>query len=336
MEKVIIFGASGNVGSYLTHYAKDFFDNKKIKVIASGRRNTNVFEKEGIEYISLDITKKEDFEKLPKTDVKAVMLLSSATPSYMANYNPENYLMTNIMGTYNVLEYCRNVKVERLIFTQTTYDIWLYDHNEILKPDLPPKFPYSGDHAVYTISKNSAIELIKHYNAEYGLKYFIFRPGTVYCWSDYQYYFPGGEKKMRPLYVMINRALKGEDIELWGDPEYKKDMLYVYDFAQEMCKGVLTDKVDHGIYNGGTGKPVSMKEQIQAIIDVFSPVDRKSKIVYVPEKKSGGGILFDIDNARKELGYEPIYDVYTMFEDMKKEMSLGRYKELRMDTESHN
>ena len=56
----------------------------------------------------------------------------------------------------------------------------------------------------------------------------------------------------------------------------------------------------------------------------------------MPEKKSGGGILFDIENAKKELGYEPIYDVHAMFEDMKKEMSLGRYNELRMDTEAHN
>lgn len=336
MQKIIILGASGNVGSYLTHYAKEFFAKEDYEVVASGRRNTDVFEKEKIPYISVDITKKEDFSRLPQSDVKAVFLLSSATPSYMANYNPENYLNTNVMGTFNVLEYCRKAGVERLIFTQTTYDIWLYDHNEVLKADLPPKFPYTGDHAVYTISKNSAIELIKHYHAEYGLKYYIFRPGTVYCWSDYQYYFPGGVKKMRPLYVMINRALKGEDIELWGNPEYKKDMLYVYDFAQEMCRAVLTDKVDHGIYNGGTGKPVSMREQIQAIIDVFSSADKKSKIVYLPEKASGGGILFDIENAREELGYEPKYGVHEMFEDMKKEMALGRYKELRVDTEAHN
>ena len=214
MQKIIIFGASGNVGSYLAHYAKEFFTDKSYEVIASGRRNTTVFEKEGIPYVSVDITKKDDFEKLPQTDVKAVFLLSSATPSYMANYNPENYLRTNILGTFNVLEYCRKVGCERFIFTQTTYDIWLYDHDEVLKADLPPKFPYTGDHAVYTISKNSAIELIKHYHAEYGLKYYIFRPGTVYCWSDYQYYFPSGVKKMRPLYVMINRALKGEDIEI--------------------------------------------------------------------------------------------------------------------------
>ncbi len=334
MQKIIILGASGNVGSYVTHYAKEFFSELDFEIIASGRRTTDVFSKEGIQYISVDITKKEDFNKLPQSNVKSVMLLSSATPSYMANYDPEKYLNTNIMGTFNVLEYCKKTKVDRIVFTQTTYDLWLYDHDSILKSDLPPKFPYSGDHAVYTISKNSAIELIKHYYAEYGLKYYIFRPGTVYCWSDYHYYFSNGEKKMRPLYVMINRALNGEDIELWGNPNYKKDMLYVYDFAQEMCKSILTNKVDHGIYNGGTGKPITMEEQIQAIIDVFSPSNKKSKIVYKPNKISGGGVLFDIDNARKDLGYEPVYDLYAMFEDMKKEMGLGRYKELRMNPDN--
>lgn len=67
-KKVIILGATGHVGSYMTLYAKDFFADKGMEVIASGRREkADVFPEMGVQYISVDMTKAEDFDKLPKT-----------------------------------------------------------------------------------------------------------------------------------------------------------------------------------------------------------------------------------------------------------------------------
>ena len=42
-KKIIIFGATGNTGSYLTDYALNFFDNEEYEIIASGRRKTDYF-----------------------------------------------------------------------------------------------------------------------------------------------------------------------------------------------------------------------------------------------------------------------------------------------------
>ena len=69
----------------------------------------------------------------------------------MDEYDGEKYLQTNIIGTYNVLEYCRKVKADRILFSQTVFDISLYsqeDPNCVLDPYLSPQFSYSGDHAV--------------------------------------------------------------------------------------------------------------------------------------------------------------------------------------------
>ena len=330
MKKIIIFGATGNVGSYFTKYASEFFDQDQYEIIASGRRQTKVFEQFGMKYIPVDILKKEDFAKLPQENVYAVILLAATIPSYMSDYSGELYLQTNIMGTYHVLEYCRQVKADRILFSQTVFDVSLYTSDDpavLLKPDAAPYFSYRGDHAVYVISKNTAIELLKHYLAEYGLKYFVFRFPTIYEYSTYQYYYPNNVKTMRPLYKQINRAKKGEPLELWGDPEYAKDMVHVYDCAQMICKAVLVDR-ETGFYNVGTGIPVTLREQCQAIIDVFSPKDAPSVIEYYPGK-SGGGFLMDISNAKEELGYEPVYDVHRLFEDYKYEETLNRFKELR-------
>ena len=330
MKKIIIFGATGNVGSYVLKYANEYFDKSEYEVIASGRRKTDFFEKRGIPYYSVDLSNKDDFIKLPTEDVYAIIYLAAEIPSYMNEYNPERYIQSNIIGAFNVLEYCRKVKADRIIFSTTVFDISLSAGDGItLSPDTPKNFSYKGDHAVYVISKNTAIELIEHYHQEYGLKKFIFRFPTIYNYSPYEYYFPNGVKTLRPVYRMIEQAKKGETIELWGDPNYSKDMVHVYDCAQMLCKAVEADR-EEGFYNVGTGIPVTLEEQVKTIIEVFSPKENPSKIKYCPEKKAGGGFLMDVENAKQELGYEPVYTCKKLFEDYKKEMELDRFKELRM------
>lgn len=328
MKKVLIFGATGNVGSYLTLYAKEFFDKEEYEVIAVGRRNTDFFDKQGIKYYQVDMARSEDFDKLPKDDVYAVMLLAATIPSYMSEYNPMNYIQSNIVGALNVLEYCRKTKADRILYTQTVFDISLsVENGKKIDPFTERHFSYKGDHAVYVISKNTALELIEHYHQEYGLKKFIFRFPTIYNYSPFHYYYPNGVKTKRPLYTMIENAIESKPIEIWGNPKYSKDMVYVADCSQMICKAALANRSE-GFYNVGTGIPVTMDEQIKTIVDVFSPKDNPSEIIYKPEKPVGGGFLMDIDNAKEELGYEPQYDCRKLFEAYREEMKLNRFKEL--------
>lgn len=329
-KKIIIIGATGNLGSYLTKYASEYFNKDKYEIIASGRKDTDVFQQyDNVTYIPVDISKSEDFEKLPKDNVYAVMLLAAKIPSYMDNYDAREYIDSNIIGAYNTFEYCRKVKADRIIYTQTVFDISLHKKEGIpLKPDLPAKFSYTGDHAMYVITKNTALEMLEHYHQEYGIKKFVFRLTTVYNYSPYQYYYPNGKKTMRPIYKMINKAIKGEPIEIWGDPKYSHDMVHVYDFSQMLCKAVEVNK-DKGIYNVGTGKPVTLEEEIRTIVEVFSPKDKPSPIIYCPEKKNSGGSLMDVTNAIEDLGYEPKFDCKKLLEDYKKEMEIDRFGKIR-------
>ena len=135
MEKknIIIFGATGNVGSYVTKYASEFFNKDEYNLIASGRRNTDVFKEFGVDFVQVDMLNKDDFDKLPQENVHAVILLAATIPSYMSEYDGGKYLQTNIMGTYNVLEYCRKTKCDRILFSQTVFDISLYSQEN---PDM--------------------------------------------------------------------------------------------------------------------------------------------------------------------------------------------------------
>ena len=332
MKRIIIFGATGKVGTYVLDYAMRFFSGTEYEVIASGRRETNFFDTMGIAYYSVNISHKEEFEKLPQKDIYAVVLLSAQLPTKSDGQEPATQFNVNLLGNFNVLEYCRKVHADRLLFCQTVFDLAMYfDDGVPLKPDLEPKFSYSDFHSLYVICKNATIELMEHYYEKYGLKKFVFRLPTIYAYNAYPYmYNDNGEKVMRPLYSMIERAIRGEKIDIWGDPNYAKDMVHAYDFAQMLCKALVVDR-DKGFYNVGTGVPVTLEEQIRTIVDVFSPKDHPSPIGYAPDKISGGGCLMNVDNAKEELGYEPQYDVKKLFEDFKQEMEKNRFLELRAD-----
>lgn len=327
-KRIVIFGSTGNVGSYLTDYTNKFFNSEEYEIIAVGKRKTNFFDKLNIKYYSVDISKASDFDILPKDNIYAVILLAAVIPSYMSEYKPERYLEANTIGTFNVLEYCRKTNADRILYSQTVFDVSLACKEDIaLNPYTERNFSYKGDHAMYVISKNTALELIEHYYQEYGLKKFIFRFPTIYNYSPFHYYYPNGIKTIRPVYKMIDMAMNSEPLEVWGNPKYSKDMVYVADCAQMFCKAVTADRQE-GFYNVGTGIPVTIEEQIKTIIEVFSPKDNPSKIIYRPEKPVGGGFLMDITNAKEELGYEPKYSCKQLFEAYKEEMKLNRFKEL--------
>ena len=330
MKKIIVLGATGNVGSYFTKYAKERYINKEYEIIAVGRRsNAECFSKMGVQYLSVDISKAEELNKLPTDNVYAVVFLAAVIPAYMDGYHPEEYLDSIITGTYNVLEYCRKNSVEKLLYSTTCYDVWEYSSGTVIQPDSPRNFSYVGDHAVYVISKNTACELIEHYHQQYGLKTFVFRFPTVYSYSTNHYIYPEGKKTLRPLYKLIFNAMEGKPLEIWGDPNYAKDMLYVYDMAQMFCLAIENSKLSKGFYNCGTGVPVTLMEQMEAIRQVFCPKGKISDIVVLPDKIAGGGILMSVQNAKDELGYEPQYDAVKMFEDFKEEMKYNRFLELR-------
>lgn len=330
MKKILVLGATGNVGSYFTKYAFEYFRGDEYQIVASGKRPiANVFKTMGIEYISADITKQEDIQKFPTEDVYAVVLLAAVIPAYMEGYHPQEYINSIIQGSYNILEYCRMNCVNRILYSTTCFDVWEYPKDMIIKPDMPLKYSYTGDHAMYVICKNTAVEMLEHYHQQYGLNTFVFRFPTVYSYSTNHYIYPGGKKTLRPLYKLIFNAMEGKPLEIWGDRNYAKDMLYVDDLSQMFCKAIEVQGLEHGFYNCGTGIPVTSQQQMEAIRDVFCPVDMKSEIICLQDKPAGGGVLMDVLNAKEELRYQPVFDVHKLFEEFRKEMQVDRFLELR-------
>ena len=326
-KKIIVFGASGDTGKYFIDYFKENYKGNEFEIIASGFRDTDYFNSIDIKYYKVDITKKEEFDKLPKENVYAVVDLAGLMPARMKGYNPYKYIDVNIIGNLNILEYCRINKVDRILFSQSFGDIKDYaEKDPLLKVDMPRNFSFTTDHTIYVMSKNFAVDMIKNYNQMYGLKSFIFRLPTIYLWSPIDHYYVDGEIRKIGYRILIDRAINGEKIEVWGDPNRKKDMVYVKDFCQMLYKAVFCDR-NFGYYNVGTGVGTSLIEQIEGIVEVFGREGNKSEIIMRPDMPNAPQYIMDIEPAKKELNYIPKYDYTSMLEDLKKEMELARFQE---------
>lgn len=328
MKNILIFGATGNIGVYLVDYFLEKFSKDEYHLIAIGTKKTKLFEKIGVEYINVDVTRKEDFLKLPTKDVFAIVNMAGILPAYFKDFDPDKYLNVNVYGAINVLEYARKVKADRVLYTQTWSDLGGYWGKEsVLSSDMPRKLLYTGDHAFYSITKSMVVDTMEFYHQEYGIKNYVFRLPNIYLYNPQRFYYVDGEKRYISYRYLIDRACRGEDIELWGDPNAFKDIVYVKDLCQYMYLAIVGNGAT-GIYNVGTGVKTTLKEQIELMIEVFSPQDKKSKIIYKPEKSSFISFVMDIDKAKKELHYEPKYFYKEYLLDYKKEMELKRFDEL--------
>lgn len=327
-KKIIIMGASGSTGIYLTDYMMENIDSSQYEIIAVGRRNTNYFEKFGIKYYSVDITRKEEIGVLPTENVYALVILSGILPARMDVYCPERYIDINVKGILNLMEYYKESGLDRVIYTISISDLhgYLPDNKEFM-PDMPIKYKYGTDHTIYAISKTAATEIIKSYEQDYGIKHYILRLPNIYLYSPEKDYYVDCELRKISYRYIIDKAIAGEDIELWGNPKQKRDIVYVKDFCQFVYKTVFAT-CGSNYFNVGADLMVSMKDQIQGIIDVFSPINNKSKIINCPEKRSCDDSHMNIDKARELLGYVPQYDYISYLEDYKKEMNSNRFEGL--------
>lgn len=315
MKKIVIFGATGNLGAYTAVHLKNLgYD---IHAVGARASDNDFFSLNGMTYYSVDITKKESFEKLPKS-IYGVVHLAGELPSRY-NYDPSALLSTIITGTTNVLDYMVSSGGSRIIFPQTPFDQSEY-HNtaQQIKADEPKTFPLTGDHSIYTIAKNAAVDIIDHYAATYDFLRYHLRFFTIYHYHPNPYHFSNFKRQMMPYRMLMERATNSDDIEVWGDTSRSKEMVYVKDFTQVvgLC---LENSGPGGMYNVG-GEAVSLEEQIDGIIKVFSPKDNPSKKIYKPEKPNPLMAKFDISKTINELGYEQKYSYVESLLDFKSDM----------------
>lgn len=324
-EKVLVLGATGNLGAYSAVALKS----AGYDVIATGKRESDngFFADLGINYYSIDITDAKSFDVLMGQDISVVADFAGELPS-RCTFNPQALIKTITEATMNVLEFMRKDGIKKIIFPTTPYD--LFQYHETGKPipaDAQRSFPATGDHSIYAIAKNAAVDLIENYHNEYGIDRFILRFFTIYQYHPNAYHFADGKMRMMPYRMLMDRAKNSEPICIFGNPNRVKEMVYIKDFTQVVVKCVESN-LTGGFYNIGSPTRVSLDEMIHGIVDVFSPKENKSIITYDENKPDTLQSMLDCSKTKEQLGYKPQYSYIKMLEDFKHEMETEPFSKL--------
>lgn len=329
MKKVIIIGATGFIGMYTT----DEFLREGYKVIATGRNDTigEKLKDMGAEYIHLDITCKGDFQKLPKDNVDGIILLAGLLPAnttadLQENENAADYFTVNVIGTINVLEFCRKNGIKKIIGNCSYSDVsGAWGKGYPITEEEPRDFKFTGDHAVYVISRNASNDVMEYYNQQHNMRCAWFRFPPVYGVGPHGTIYVNGKPYKSGIATFIDNAKEGKDIELWGNPHIKRDIIYVKDVAVAYRKALESDKT-YGLYNMTSGTELDLEEQAKAVIEIFGG-NKKSTIVYRPDKpNSTPSYVYCMDKAKRDFGFVPKYKDYkSMMADYKKELENGKW-----------
>lgn len=324
--KIVVFGATGTVGAYASVILKE----KGYEVVAVGRRKSDngFFNDCGIPYYSVDITKKAEFIQLAtELNIDAIVHLAGVMPAQMEGYHPQQYIDSVITGTLNVLDFAVEKGAKKIVFATSRADSNYLMGKEPIPSDIIKKFPLNTDHSIYSICKNAAVDLIEHYYHKYGLKRYVLRFTTVYAYHPNKYFYVNGVKKVMAFRYMMDQAMEGKDLEIWGDPSKGKEIVYVEDAVQLIEKSLLAE-CDGGVYNLGRGVPVTLDEQIKGIVEVFSKPEHVSRLVYRPDKPDAREYVNDISKPMKELGYKPQFNYIEGLKAFKHEMEIQRFAKL--------
>lgn len=323
--KVLVLGATGNLGAYSVIALK----NAGFDVIAAGYRasDNGFFTSKGIPYYSFDITDKNAFDCLLNQEISIVADFAGELPSRCA-YNPQKLVRSITEATLNVLEFMRKAGAKKIIFPTTPYDLfYLHETGVPMNPEAQRAFPEKGDHSIYAIAKNAAVDLIEYYHNEYGIARFILRYFTIYQYHPNAYHFADHKMRKMPYRSLMERACKGEPIAIYGDPTRVKEMVYIKDFTK-VVTAAAASKLEGGFYNIGSPDRVSLEEMIRGIVEVFSSENKKSEISYDPTKPDTLQSILDWSKTEKELGYHPEFTFIKMMRDFKKEMEEEPFAQL--------
>lgn len=298
--KVIVLGATGMLGCYSALALKKAGHN----VIAVGHRESDngFFSDSGIKFIGgFSLEKKGSYANLP-TDIDAIVHLAGALPAH-SSLDPMPYVQSIVVGMASLCEWMRTGPCRRIVFNTTPLDVFKPLGDPMpMDDDAVRSFPKNGgDHAVYAICKNAAVDMLEHYRIAYGFLPCVFRHRTVYAWHPSAEYHDNGVQKILPYRQILRRCIAGAPVEVWGDPACKKELLYIDDFTSAICHAVEKDVC--GIFNLTGVRLYTLEEQIQGFIDVFAPKSGPSKKIMRPEMPSVPMKFLAGEKVRRELGW---------------------------------
>lgn len=319
MKQILITGGCGFIGSnFVRHTLQNDFEYRIInldKLTYAGNPGnlTDLERNPRYRFVKGDVCDNELVRKIfAEEQIDTVIHFAAESHVDRSITGPSEFVRTNILGTFNLLEAAREAwltnpgpgvdaseKGCRFLHVSTDEVYGSLGETGAFQETTPydPRSPYSA-------SKASSDHLVSAYFHTYGLPVLI-----TNCSNNYgPYQFP---EKLIPL--IINNALQGKSLPVYGDGKNVRDWLYVIDHCEAILTVLQKGKVGETYNIGGNSEKQNI-EIVQTICDILDekigllPGDknRRSLITYVKDR-AGHDRRYAIDatKIRQELGWSP-------------------------------
>lgn len=248
----------------------------------------------GFEFHYLDITDREALKVLflsgrERRDrpFDAVINLAARAGVRQSIENPWVYFETNVTGTLNLLELCREYGVKKFVLASTS-SLYGANNPQPFREDANTDGPLSP----YAASKKAAEALCFTYHYLYGIDVTVLRYFTVYG--------PAGRPDMS-LFRFVQWISEGHPVTVYGDGTQSRDFTYVDDIARGTAAALKP--VGFDVINLGSDQPVVLMEAIRLIERL---VDRTAHIDFKPRHPADVMATWaDISKAKRILGWRP-------------------------------
>lgn len=314
IETILVTGGAGFIGSNFVPYFLDKHKMYKVlnlDALTYAGKLTNLMEVEGSgNYVFKqgDIVNKDTINALfAEYDIKHVIHFAAESHVDNSIKNPIAFAETNVIGTLNLLEVARSYWMERPFVFKKGFEHSRFHHistdevygtlgSEGFFNELTPYAPNSP----YSASKAGSDMLVRSYFHTYGMNVV-----TTNCSNNYgpkQH-----DEKLIP--TLIQKALNGEKMPIYGNGENIRDWLYVLDHCKAVDLVFHEGKAGETYLVGGNNEQTNIKiaKRICEILDEKVPkgVSYIQQIEFV-EDRPGHDFRYAIDPTRieRELGWK--------------------------------
>lgn len=306
-QRIIVTGGAGFIGAnFLHHMVPKYPDYLFINV------DCLTYAGNLVSLVNIHNCSNYSFEKINIRDFKSLSgafdkyqptgLVHLAAESHVDRsiIGPSDFIETNIIGTFNLLELARSVKDHPFRFHHISTDevFGSLGKDGYFKENTPyhPNSPYSA-------TKAAGDHLVRSYHKTYGLD-----TVTTNCSNNYgPYQFP---EKLIPL--MIRNAINNKPLPIYGDGQHIRDWLYVEDHCLALDLVFHNGKSGETYNIGGSNEIENMElvKMICAAIDLKIGGNKREKLITFVEDRPGHDRRYAIDASKikEELGWQPEYD----------------------------
>jgi len=315
--KILITGGAGFIGSALIHYLINHTEHSVVnadKLTYAGNLDSldDVANSSRYHFEPVDICNRNEIERLlAHYQPDAIMHLAAESHVDRSIDGPAEFIETNIIGTYTLLEAARNYwsslptnKKESFRFHHVSTD---EVYGDLDRPEdfftettaYAPSSPYSA-------SKASSDHLVRAWMRTFGLPILI-----TNCSNNYgPYHFP---EKLIPL--MILNALEGKPLPVYGNGQQIRDWLYVEDHARALYL-VVTQGVIGETYNIGGHNEMANLDVVHTLCQLLeemalnkpSGIENYTDLITFVKDRPGHDLRYAIDASKiqQELGWTPV------------------------------